>query len=189
MVADKSLHLPALSKGETWHIEPISTSAGGSSPSSPAFLAVAKFQPTTRSGLLAGLTQVTSRGKQQSQRSEAISSLRQQGLTEQGAPADRRRLQQAAREVEAIFLEQLFTQMRSSLVDPISPTHQKLRGYLSMADQQLARSLAAGGGLGLANRIIKDLASLDSHPHTEKRNEENTPAPGKIGAPAGTQPV
>jgi Rod binding domain-containing protein len=118
-----------------------------------------------------------------------MNALTQSGSTNQGASAGHPRLQQAAVEVEAVFLEQLVGQMRSTLVDPVTPSRQKFRGYLSMADQQLARSLAAGGGIGLASKIIRNLASLDSHPKTENRHEGHTPAPGKPGAPAGTQPV
>ena len=90
--------------------------------------------------------------------------------------------------MESVFLEQLLGQMRKSMVDPISKKSDQLRGYLSMADQHLAKSLAAGGGIGLASRIMKDLASLKTQPHTEKGHEEN-PTPGKPGAPAGGCPV
>jgi Rod binding domain-containing protein len=187
MLTHNGLHLPALSKGETWHIEPISTSGRGSGALSSS--SIDQFQPMSRSGSSSRLVQGVSQFRQQSRRPDAMSPLMQPGSTDQGASADRRRLQQAAVEVESIFLEQLLGQMRSTLVDPITPSRQKFRGYLSMADQQLARSLAAGGGIGLASRIIKDLASLDSHPKTEKPHDGNTPVPGKTGSLAGTQPV
>ena len=187
MLAHNGLCLPALYKGETWHVEPISKPAGGYNPSSYS-VSLANFQPLSSAGSRARLSSGASKFKQQCQRLAATSPLMKQGLTAQGTPTDRR-LQQAAQEVEAIFLEQLLGQMRTALVDPISPTHRKLRGYQSLADQQLARSLAAGGGLGLAARIMKDLAPVDSHPYMENRHDGDTPVPGKTGAPAETQSV
>jgi Rod binding domain-containing protein len=91
--------------------------------------------------------------------------------------------------IESIFLEQLMGQMRRSMVDTASATPQKLRGYLSMADQQLACALAAGGGLGLAERIVENLASLESHPKTENHHDGKTPVPEKTGPPAGDKLV
>jgi Rod binding domain-containing protein len=168
MLAHNGLHWPALSKGETWHIEPVSTRAGASDESTASAEPLSKFQPLSRRGSSARLVQGVAEFREQSQRPEAASSLVQQGASGQGASADRRRLQQTAVEVESVFLEQLLEQMRSSMVDPVNPTHKQLRGYLSMADQHLAHSLAAGGGIGLASRIIKDLAKLrDSPPHGE----------------------
>jgi Rod binding domain-containing protein len=181
MLAHNGLHLPALSKGETWHVEPISTRDSGSS---PRFVSFSKAQSTSDADFFNSLTQGTSQLRQY-QQPESLSPIQRQGLTERGTPNDSVRRLQAAMEIESIFLEQLMGQMRRSMVDPVSSSHEKLRGYLSMADQQLARSLAAGGGLGLAERILENLASLDSHPKTENNHEENTPAPGKTGTPTG----
>ncbi len=187
MLAHNGLHLPALSKGETWHIEPIYGSTRDSG-ASPTYVSFSKPQGPSDVDVLNSLTQGTSRLRQY-QLPESLSPLRQQGLTERGTPNDSIRRVQAAMEIESIFLEQLMSQMRRSMVDPVSSNRQKLRGYLSMADQQLARSLAAGGGLGLAERIIENLASLDSHPKMENNHEGNTPAPGKTGTPTGDKLV
>jgi Rod binding domain-containing protein len=73
-------------------------------------------------------------------------------------------------------------QQRRAMVEPLSPSQKKLQGYLGIADQQLARSLAAGGGLGLAQKILQDLASLDSQPSTENRHAQAPAASGKNGA-------
>jgi Rod binding domain-containing protein len=187
MLAHNGLHLPALAKGETWHIEPISGSTRDSG-SLTTLVSFSKPQSTSDADLLNGLTRRTSTSGQY-QLPESLSPLQQQGLTERGAPDDHQRRLQAAMEIESIFLEQLMSQMRRAMVDPVSHNHKKLRGYLSMADQQLARSLAAGGGLGLAERILENLASPDSQPRTENRHEGNTPGSGKTGSPTGDKLV
>jgi Rod binding domain-containing protein len=187
MLAHNGLHLPALAKGETWHIEPISNSIRDSG-SSATFVSFTKPQGTYDADLLNNLAQGASRLRQY-QLPESLSPLEQQGLTDRGAPDDHQRRLQAAMEIESIFLEQLMSQMRRAMVDPVSHNHKKLRGYLSMADQQLARSLAAGGGLGLADRILENLASPNSQPRTENRHDGNTPGSGKTGSPTGDKLV
>ncbi len=186
MLTHNGLHRPALSKGETWHIEPVSTAShyrGHHDSSSSENLATS--QPRSRgaagSRVIQGVAEFRAQCKRPGARSRQSSGVAQ-------APADQRRLQQTAVEMESVFLEQLLGQMRKSMVDPISKKSDQLRGYLSMADQNLAKSLAAGGGIGLAARIIKDLASLKTQPHTEKGHEEN-PTPEKSGAPTGSSPV
>ncbi len=188
MLAHNGLHRPALYKGETWHVEPVSTldDDSDSDSDSPSF---SRFQPMPRSVSSSRLLQRAADFKQQSRRPETTSPPRTQASTRQKETPDRVRLQQTAVEVESVFLEQILGKMRSTMVDPINPSRKQLKGYLSMADQQLARSLAAGGGIGLASRIIKDLASLNPHPHMEKRHEGNPPDPGRNGAPAGNQAV
>jgi Rod binding domain-containing protein len=176
MLAHNGLHRPALSKGETWHVEPNSTKHSGSS---SRFVSCSTSDDDSLG---------TSRLKQY-QQPESLGPLQQQGITERGTPNDSIRRLHAAVEIESIFLEQLMSQMRRSMVDTASSNPQKLRGYLSMADQQLARSLAAGGGLGLAERILENLASLDSHPKTENHHEGKTPVPGKPGASTGDKLV
>jgi len=81
------------------------------------------------------------------------------------------------------------SQMRRSMVDTVGATPQKLRGYLGIADQQFARALAAGGGLGLAKKIVENLASLESHPKTENHHEGKTPVPEKTGPTTGDKLV
>ena len=193
MLAHHGLHRPALSKGETWHIEPVSTAShyrGHHGDSSSENLAESPAKSRGASRLSRGpsrsrVVQGVAEFRAQCQRPDA---MRRQSSGGAVAPADRRRLQKTAVEMESVFLEQLLGQMRKSMVDPISKKSDQLRGYLSMADQHLAKSLAAGGGIGLASRIMKDLASLKTQPHTEKGHEEN-PTPDKPDAPAGGCPV
>ena len=182
MLAHNNLHRPALSKGETWHIEPVSTKQYYRS--SSRFLACSTSDDESVNTLAQGNSKL-----RKYQQPESLGPLQQQGLTERGTPNDSIRRLHAAMEIESIFLEQLMGQMRRSMVDTASASPQKLRGYLSMADQQLARALAAGGGLGLAAKIVENLASLESHPKTENHHEGKTPVPEKTGPPTGDKLV
>ena len=177
MLAKNGLHLPALYKGENWHIEPINKPVGisGSKPSK----SLPESPSSSPTDLLPGLSRGTPRSKLQPQ---PLSLGQRQGVPEFDNSQEQRRLIEAAVEVESVFLEKLLQQQRRTMVEPLSPTQKKLQGYLSLADQQLARSLAAGGGLGLAQKILQDLASVDSHPHREERNAGILSDTGKNGA-------
>jgi Rod binding domain-containing protein len=181
MLAENGLHLPALSKGETWHIEPKLRSFAGSSPSSPRSFYGSKTQ------LSKSFAQGMSQLKLQTQLSEPLSLLQQYGLNEGGATDEHRRLQ-AAMEVEAIFLGQLLEIMRRSMVESVGSSPKSLKGYLAIADQQLARTLAAGGGLGLASEILQDLAPSESPSHKENHHAGNLLQPGGTDPP-GTDPT
>jgi hypothetical protein len=176
MLARNGLHLPALYKGENWHIEPVNKPVGfaGSKPakSSP------EPRDTSPADLLCGLSRGTPRAKLEPQ---PLSLGKGPSVAEVDNSRDQRRLLQAAVEVEAVFLEKLLQQQRRALVEPLNPSQKQMQGYLSLADQQLARSLAAGGGIGLAQKILQDLASLESQPHTENRHAQLPAASGKNG--------
>ena len=173
MLDENGLHLPALSKGETWHIEPKFRSFAGLSPSSPRSLAGSQTQ------LSKSLTQ---RIAQLKQLPEPLSLLQQHGLSAGKGTDDHRRLQ-AAMEVEAIFLGQLLETMRRSMVDSVGSSQKSLKGYLGIADQHLARALAAGGGLGLASKILQDLAPSESPSHKENHHAGNLLKPGGTDPP------
>jgi Rod binding domain-containing protein len=170
MLADNNLYRPALSKGETWHIEPVATKQYHRS--SSRFLACSASDDDSENNQTQGLNKY-----QQPKSSGAL----EQGVGERGTPNDSIRRLHAAMEIESIFLEQLMGQMRRSMVDTVGASPQKLKGYLSMADQQFARALAAGGGLGLAEKIMENLASLETHPKTENHHEGKTPVPENTG--------
>jgi hypothetical protein len=151
MLAKNGLHLPALSKGETWHIEPKLKQGD-----------VCRTYPSGYSSASASRNSATAElSRLLNQQLGPLNPQQQLGLTE-GESSGEGRGRQAAVEVEAIFLEQLLQQSRRAMVEPVSSSSQKKHGYLNIADQQLARSLAAGGGLGLADKILRDLASLES---------------------------
>lgn len=83
------------------------------------------------------------------------------GITPLGAGAGNpgaRQAPQVAREAESLFLTQLLQQLRQSLVAGVKGRKQETKEYQAMIDQHLARALAEGGGLGLARKIMDDLA-------------------------------
>lgn len=151
MLAKNGLHLPALSKGETWHIEPKvkQSNVGGNYPSRSSSASAARNSST------ADLSRLLH------QQFGPLNPQKQLNIAE-GEASGEGRGRQVAVEVEAIFLEQLLQQSRRAMVDPVSSSPKKNHGYINIADQQLARSLAAGGGLGLADKILRELSSLES---------------------------
>jgi flagellar protein FlgJ len=70
-----------------------------------------------------------------------------------------------AQQFEAMFLNQLLSQMRdASGIENGLIDEQKLRPYQSMYDQQLALTLSQHGGIGLADSIVRQLGgSVASH--------------------------
>jgi flagellar protein FlgJ len=70
--------------------------------------------------------------------------------------AEERRLRESAREIEAVFVQQLLKTMRqASPGGPLSGTGQRV--YQDMMDQELGRAIAKGGGLGLADMLVRDI--------------------------------
>ena len=80
------------------------------------------------------------------------------GMTEAAAVDDPAKVKQAAREFEAIWLEQMLHSARPSDESSLSGEADSTRDMvLDMADQQVARMLAAQGGLGLAAMVQSGL--------------------------------
>uniref|UniRef100_A0A7V4LCH3 Flagellar protein FlgJ N-terminal domain-containing protein n=1 Tax=Desulfobacca acetoxidans TaxID=60893 RepID=A0A7V4LCH3_9BACT len=98
-------------------------------------------------------------------------------------------LPKAATEVEAVFLGRLLEQLRQTLVQPVSRQSRELKGYLSLADQELARALAANGGIGLAQKIMHHLSRGQPVPSQENRNAQQAPIPGESPRPSGAPPL
>jgi len=67
-------------------------------------------------------------------------------------------LPQLAEEAESLFLTQLIQQMRQAMVTSVRGRRQEMKEYQVIVDQEVARALAVGGGLGLARKIYEDLA-------------------------------
>jgi flagellar protein FlgJ len=73
-------------------------------------------------------------------------------------PAEAARLRQAAQEFEAIFIEHMMrTARQSGGHSGLFPSGPAGDLYRDMADQEMARSVAKGGGLGLGNLLLKSL--------------------------------
>ena len=72
-------------------------------------------------------------------------------------PADERKLRATAHEVESIFLTQMLKTMRqaSGSTAPLSGSGQRV--YQEMMDEHLGQTLAKGGGLGLADILVRDV--------------------------------
>ena len=83
------------------------------------------------------------------------------------ASGDEDVLQEAAQQFEAIFVQMMLKSMRKAqdaLADEDSPFNsQQVKFYRDMHDQQLAADLTSGGGLGLADIIVKQLGQKDEN--------------------------
>ncbi|MDO6568461.1 flagellar assembly peptidoglycan hydrolase FlgJ [Alteromonas sp. 1_MG-2023] len=84
------------------------------------------------------------------------------------ASGDEDVLQEAAEQFEAIFVQMMLKSMRKAqdaLADEDSPFNsQQVKFYRDMHDQQLATDLTSGGGMGLADIIVKQMGqSEDSY--------------------------
>ena len=73
-------------------------------------------------------------------------------------PAEVTRLRQAAQEFEAIFIEHMMkTARQPGGKSGLLPSSAAGDIYRDMADQEMARSVAKGGGLGLGNMLLRSL--------------------------------
>ena len=73
-------------------------------------------------------------------------------------PAEERKLRQTAHEVESIFMTHMLKTMRQAsgmMGAALTGTGQRV--YREMMDEHLGRSLAKGGGLGLADMLVRDV--------------------------------
>lgn len=92
-----------------------------------------------------------------------------------------RNLAQACQEVEELFLSQLLASLRRTLLFGLKTPGPELEKLQSLADQEVARTLAAGGGLGLARRLYEQLAGARL-PRPKGESDERS------GADTGDQP-
>ncbi len=71
-------------------------------------------------------------------------------------PAQTRRLRGVARDFEAIFLQQLLGSMRTSTGGKtLLGGGQQV--YQGMMDEELARAVSRGGGIGIADMLLRDM--------------------------------
>jgi flagellar protein FlgJ len=92
-------------------------------------------------------------------------------------PAEAARIRGAARDFEAIFIGQMLQTMRRSPLarGPLTGGNDLYRG---MMDDELAKSMARGGGLGLADLIARHLTRL-----TPQKKVSSPSGPGPMSAP------
>ena len=70
--------------------------------------------------------------------------------------AEERRLRHSAQEIEAVFVQQLIKMMRqASPGGVLTGTGQRM--YQEMMDEELGKAIAKGGGLGLADMLVRDV--------------------------------
>jgi Rod binding domain-containing protein len=83
------------------------------------------------------------------------------------------RIQDAARQFEALLISQLLRDAREAHGDDQDQTTSSIH---EMAEQQLAAAMSSGGGLGLAKLIT---SGLSSHQSGEKTASSTSP-PGSV---------
>ena len=96
-------------------------------------------------------------------------------------PGEERRLRSTAHEIESIFLSHMLKTMRqaSGKSGPLSGTGQRV--YQEMMDEHLGRALSKGGGIGLADMLVRDV--LRRQGVMKKPSSGSTDVP--IGSPGG----
>jgi Rod binding domain-containing protein len=81
------------------------------------------------------------------------------GGVAQPSPADLKRMREAARGFEAIFIQQMMKGMRQAgATGGLTGKGPGQQMYQDLADEELARSLSEKGGVGLADYLIRHLA-------------------------------
>jgi flagellar protein FlgJ len=85
-------------------------------------------------------------------------------------------LEEVTAQFESIFLQQMLTSMRDATVKSDLFDSSQMDTYQSMADQQLAVSLAENGGIGLARMMVEQMqlaGHVDAAPN-ESSNMDST---------------
>jgi flagellar protein FlgJ len=93
-------------------------------------------------------------------------------------------LKEACVQFEAVFINQLWKEMRKS-VPKEGYLHSKMEEqYLSMFDRQFSEHLAEGGGLGLADMLYEQLKrNVEQAAHRTLGGGEGGPAPDQTAQP------
>jgi flagellar protein FlgJ len=97
------------------------------------------------------------------------------------SPAEERRLRATAHEIESIFMTHMLKTMRqaSGVAAPLSGQGQRV--YREMMDEHLGRALAKGGGIGLADLLVRDVLrrqGLEKKPSSPVADVPTGPAGG-----------
>jgi Rod binding domain-containing protein len=101
----------------------------------------------------------------------------------QMTPAEQRRLVSSAKEIESMFLQNLLKSMRqaSGTKGPLSGQGQRV--YQELMDEHLGRALAKGGGIGLADLLVRDVLRRQG----VMKNPSSRPADVPMGPTGGVQ--
>ncbi len=80
-------------------------------------------------------------------------------------PADKQdqaRLKELSQEFEAIFIQQMYKEMRSTISDDgLIPRTNAEDTFIQMQDLEVAKATARQGGIGLAEMMMKQLQQID----------------------------
>ena len=75
---------------------------------------------------------------------------------------DPEKLKGLVQEFEAIFIQQMYKEMRSTIPDDgLMPRTNAEDTFIQMQDMELAKSTARQGGIGLAEMMMKQLQQID----------------------------
>ncbi len=71
---------------------------------------------------------------------------------------NKQQLREAAREMEAIYINQMYSAMRKTVPDDgLIPTNSATTTFQEMLDMQMARKTAAGKGMGIGEAIYNQM--------------------------------
>ena len=73
--------------------------------------------------------------------------------------AEQRKLKSVCREFEAVMMTQMLSQVRSSSQGGMLDGGSAMKTYQSMLDDALARDIAHGEGMGIADMLYRQLAA------------------------------
>jgi flagellar protein FlgJ len=95
-------------------------------------------------------------------------------------PAETARLRRAAQDFESVFLNHMLKTMRqASTLGPGLGGGSGQRMYRELLNEELAKSIARGGGFGLADVLVRDL--IRSLPRVTEGSENNASSPPAKG--------
>jgi flagellar protein FlgJ len=87
-------------------------------------------------------------------------------------------LKETARQFETLFLDMMLKSMRTAAAGHSEFDSEATRTYTSLLDHEYSRKLAAQGGLGLADLLVKQLSRRNggsAHPEALLKKSENLP--------------
>ncbi|GAB1409137.1 hypothetical protein MASR1M90_02910 [Desulfovibrionales bacterium] len=103
--------------------------------------------------------------------------------SEQDSKAKKAQLTQACQDFEAVFINQLWKQMRASVGKEGLFTSKEGESYVSMFDQELSVKMARSGGIGLATMLEESLSERLAQASQDTRGQAQLKP---LNAPAHT---
>ena len=88
-------------------------------------------------------------------------------------------MEKVARDFESVFVNKLFESMRKGVPKSGLLDSSAMKMYQSMMDQEMAKLMSKGKGMGIGEMVYKDLSQLDKVSEEEKPSS-NIPIPINI---------